>query len=85
MNNMKRRFLLASVCVFMGTLTYAQNDTVTNRVVIVENEYNPTIMDASKLNVLPQIEEPSVPKSVIDYATVVRPTDKWEPFCAYTK
>lgn len=78
MNNMKRRFLLASVCVFMGTMAYAQNDTVTNRVVIVENEYNPTIMDASKLNVLPQIEEPSVPKSVIDYATVVRPTDKWE-------
>ncbi len=27
-----------------------------NRTVVVENEYNPNIMDASKINVLPRVE-----------------------------
>ena len=74
---MKKRILLTSICAFFLAFAHAQNDTVVNRIVVVENEYNPTIMDASKLNVLPEIEEPSVPKSSIDYATTFRPADKW--------
>ena len=55
---------------------YAQEqapDTVLNRTVVVENQYNPEVMDAFKINVLPEVEEPAVPKQHIDYATSPRP------------
>ena len=35
------------------SVAYAQQDSTLNRTVVVENEYNPNIMDASKINVLP--------------------------------
>ena len=37
-------------------------DTTMNRTVVVEQEYNPDILDASKVNVLPKVEEPTVSK-----------------------
>lgn len=37
-------------------------DTTVNRTVVVEQQYNPDIMDASKVNVLPKVEEPTVSK-----------------------
>lgn len=46
-----------------------KNDSTVNRTVVVENQYNPEVMDAFKVNVLPKIEEPEVPKKQIDYAT----------------
>ena len=39
------------------------------RTVVVEQEYNPDIMDASKVNVLPKVEEPTVSKKEVEYAT----------------
>lgn len=39
------------------SVAYAQQDSTLNRTVVVENEYNPNIMDASKINVLPRVEE----------------------------
>lgn len=57
--------------------TYAQQDSTLNRTVVVENEYNPSIMDASKINVLPRIEEPAVVKKGIEYATALRPVAAW--------
>ena len=48
-----------------------------NRTVVVENEYNPTVMDASKINVLPRVEEPAVVKKGIEYATALRPVAAW--------
>ena len=59
---------------------YAQEqatDTTLNRTVVVENQYNPEVMDAFKINVLPQVEEPAVPKQHIDYATSLRPYSAW--------
>lgn len=44
------------------SVAYAQQDSTLNRTVVVENEYNPNIMDASKINVLPKVEEPAVMK-----------------------
>ena len=55
------------------SVTYAQQDSTLNRTVVVENEYNPNIMDASKINVLPKVEEPAVVKKGIEYATALRP------------
>ncbi len=50
-----------------------QNDTTLNRTMIVEQEYNPDILDASKINVLPKVEEPAITKKEIEYSTVPIP------------
>jgi hypothetical protein len=78
MNGMKKKIVIASMgmCAFLAT--YAQQqDTTLVRTVVVENQYNPTVMDASKINVLPKVEEPTVPKAHIDYANSVRPVASW--------
>lgn len=47
-------------------------DSTVNRTVIVEQEYNPDILDASKINVLPKVEPPTVSKRTVEYdATLV--------------
>lgn len=60
-------------------------DSTLNRTVVVENQYNPEVMDAFKVNVLPKIEEPQVAKQHIDYATQTRPAETWntEPIPAF--
>ncbi len=50
-----------------------QKDTTMNRTVVVEQEYTPLIMDAAKINVLPQLEEPTVNKETVSYATTPAP------------
>lgn len=49
------------------------NDTTLNRTVVVEQEYNPIITDASKVNVLPRVEEPVVNKKEVEYAITSTP------------
>ncbi|EJX04867.1 TonB-dependent receptor [gut metagenome] len=46
-----------------------EKDTTMNRTVVVENEYNPDILDASKINALPLLEAPSTAQRGADYAT----------------
>ena len=53
--------------------TTQPKDTTVNRTVVVEQEYNPDIMDASKVNVLPKVEEPTVSKKEVEYATTFFP------------
>lgn len=53
--------------------TVQPKDTTMNRTVVVEQEYNPDIMDASKVNVLPKVEEPTVSKKEVEYATTFFP------------
>ena len=53
--------------------TTQPKDTTMNRTVVVEQEYNPDIMDASKVNVLPKVEEPTVSKKEVEYATTFFP------------
>lgn len=48
-------------------------DTTVNRTVVVEQQYIPDIMDASKVNVLPKVEEPTVSKKAVEYATFTSP------------
>lgn len=59
------------------SVAYSQQDSTLNRTVVVENEYNPHIMDASKMNILPEPEEPAVVKKGIEYATALRPVSAW--------
>ena len=78
MRRMKRIAMIAGLGMMTLTAAYAQqNNTALERTVVVENQYNPTVMDASKINVLPKVEEPSVPKSNIDYVTSLRPVTAW--------
>ena len=48
--------------------TTQPKDTTMNRTVVVEQEYNPDILDASKVNVLPKVEEPTISKKEVEYA-----------------
>ncbi|WP_321439025.1 TonB-dependent receptor [uncultured Bacteroides sp.] len=66
-------FLSLSLSAAAQTAKTARKDSTLNRVVIVEKEYNPDIMDASKVNVLPKVQEPSVSKKKIEYNTSVLP------------
>jgi len=43
------------------------------RELILEREYNPSIRDASKINEIPLIKEPEVPKATIDFSTFALP------------
>ncbi|MCF2738069.1 outer membrane beta-barrel protein [Bacteroides caecigallinarum] len=67
------------ICAGLVTLTNVaaqqqqKNDSTVNRTVVVENQYNPEVMDAFKINVLPKIEEPAVAKTQIDYASAIHP------------
>ena len=74
---MKKIALIASMGLLSLSAVQAQQDSTLNRTVVVENLYNPTVMDASKINVLPKVEEPTVPKTNIDYATSIRPVSTW--------
>ena len=75
---MKKKLIIAGLGMLPCLAASAQQqDTTLVRTVVVENEYNPTVMDASKINVLPKVEEPTVPKTHIDYSATVRPVSAW--------
>lgn len=75
---MKKKLVIFSMGMLSWVTTYAQQDSALVRTVVVENQYNPTVMDASKINVLPKVEEPVVPKARIEYANAVRPVSMWD-------
>lgn len=64
-------------CVAEARAGQAEQDSLLNRTVVVENQYNPEAMDAFKINVLPKVEEPAVTKQHIDYATTAHPVTAW--------
>ncbi|WP_294627162.1 TonB-dependent receptor [uncultured Bacteroides sp.] len=77
---MKRtRYIIGGLALAMSMPSCLQaqttqpKDTTMNRTVVVEQEYNPDIMDASKINVLPKVEEPTVSKKEVEYATTFFP------------
>lgn len=83
--------LFILLCLIMPETTNAQTakkDTALNRTVIVEQEYNPDIMDASKINILPKVKEPTVEKKDIEYSTTMLPVTSFgniEAISPYTK
>lgn len=62
-------------------------DSTMNRTVVVEQEYNPDIMDASKVNVLPKVEPPAVSKKEVEYDATLMPAGEIPAVTmqAYTK
>lgn len=78
---MKRYIMMACAGIVSLPAVYAQenaNDSTLNRTVVVENQFNPEVMDASKINVLPRMEEPAVEKRIIDYATTTHLVTGWQ-------
>lgn len=51
-------------------------DTTLTRTVVVEQEYDPNIRDAAKVNVLPRIEEPTVSKKAVEYNETLQPASR---------
>ena len=59
----------------MQAQTQPQDSTL-NRTVVVEQEYNPDIMNAVKVNVLPEVPPVTVSKKPVNYATSLLPADE---------
>lgn len=51
----------------------AANDSTLNRTVVVEQEYNPDIRDAAKINVLPKVEAPAASGKTVEYDATLSP------------
>lgn len=73
-----KKIVIILVTIIAFQAMYAQQDSTLNRTVVVENEYNPTVMRASKVNVLPRVEPPMAVKSQIEYNTQLKELNKWE-------
>ena len=52
-----------------------RTDSLMNRELMLEKEYNPTIRDAVKLNQLPELNEPQAPKSQVEFSNYATPFD----------
>ena len=74
--------IIASACMF-AAFALAVNAQMDN-VVEVENSYRPTVKDANKINVLPQIETPAANHYNVNYTLTPFPTDHYafEPIWA---
>lgn len=78
---MTRKVIIICAGICAATTLAAQEqakDSTLNRTVVVENQYNPEVMDAFKVNILPKVEEPAVAKQEINYAGGIHPFAAWE-------
>lgn len=76
---MKRLQYILGALALIACPAWAQNqkqanDSTLNRTVVVEQEYNPDIMDAAKVNVLPKVEPPTVSKKTVEYDANLAPS-----------
>lgn len=60
--------LLAATSAAATAQTTKEKNDNADRVIVVEQEYNPDINDADKINVLPKTEKKSVPQTNVEYA-----------------
>ena len=75
---MKKIYILCATLLASVLTTSAQtnpNDTILNRTVVVEKEFNPIIQGASKVNVLPKVEEPTITAKNVEYAQEAIPAN----------
>jgi hypothetical protein len=58
----------------------AQDPDRLNREMTLEREYDPTVQDANKVNRLPEVKDPEVPRLPIDYSPFTVPADPEKGF-----
>lgn len=79
MNMRKIQYIFSGIALMTLPLgIHAQQqakDSTVNRTVVVEQEYNPDILDASKINVLPKVEPPTASKRVVEYDATLMPAN----------
>lgn len=79
MNMRKIQYILSGITLIALPLgIHAQQqakDSTVNRTVVVEQEYTPDIPDASKINVLPQVEAPTANKKAVEYDVTLVPAN----------
>lgn len=77
------KYILAGtvlVAFFSGAKAQRQaKDSTMNRTVVVEQEYNPDIVDASKVNVLPKVEPLAASKKEVEYDDTLMPAGTIPP------
>lgn len=77
MNMKKIPYILSGIMLIASSAgIHAQQqakDSTVNRTVVVEQEYNPDILDASKINVLPKVEPPTAGKKAVEYDAALAP------------
>lgn len=77
MNTQSIKYILAGIALTaFHAHTCAQqqpNDSTLNRTVVVEQEYNPDILDAAKINKLPRVEPPTAVKREVEYNVTAVP------------
>jgi hypothetical protein len=71
---MKNIFIFLTA-LLLPFLTNAQRDTVINKDVVVVKEYNPTVSDANKINLMPEPQKPQVYKPVFSYGFFSNPIE----------
>lgn len=72
-----KKYIILLMMASAGTMAaqeLGQEEAQLDRTVVVENLYNPDIMNANKMNFLPELEEPQVVKKQIEYATKANPS-----------
>lgn len=87
-NNRQWIFFALAVLTMPMQAQQAEQDSLLSRTVIVEQEYNPVISDASKINRLPEVEEPTVPKRKIEYSITPIPVATFgvsTPMASFTR
>lgn len=62
----------AACCLSLWAQTQP-NDTTLNRMVVVEQEYNPVITDANKINVVPAVSPLDASKKTVNYVLTANP------------
>lgn len=66
--------IIASLICFCCTVsTYSQQDSTLTRTVVVENQYNPTLLNANKIGLTPSLEQPRIVPKQIQYADSFQP------------
>lgn len=78
---MKRLYILLTGLLIGASCIQAQepqkNEAQLDRTIVVENLYNPDIMNANKISLLPTLEEPQMNKKQIEYATSTKPAKQF--------
>lgn len=66
---MKPYMLAAGLLLSASTLLAQKQDSLLRRQMELEREFNPTLMDANKINSLPALQQPTIKKANADYST----------------
>ena len=68
-NCMKKIYIVMAAMALSASLFAQTQDSLLRRQLEVERDFNPTLLDADKINSLPALREPVVQKANTNYST----------------